>query len=84
MSKEALAAFLKKAQQDPALQKDLTTLAARHGYEFSPEELGEADLDSVAGGITFVGVDGESSDRDHDAWTDITSIAPNPKPDRLP
>lgn len=84
MSKEALIAFLKKAQGDPAIRKDLSSLAARHGYEFSPEELGDAELDSVAGGITFVGVDGESTDKDHKAWTDIASIASNPKPDLLP
>ena len=56
MSKETLAAFLKKVAEDEALRKELTQFAAEHGFEFTSDELREADLDNVAGGAGSVGV----------------------------
>ncbi len=76
MSKEALAAFLARVQKDPELQVELAALAAKHGYDFSADELSEADLDSVAGGVTFVS--GEAKDKDHKGWIDIVSAKMDP------
>jgi hypothetical protein len=84
MSKETLVAFLKKVAQDPALQKEFRDLAARHGYDLSSDELGEGELDSVVGGLTVVGTDGEASDKDHKGWTDISAIAPTLDFKKLP
>ena len=78
MSKEALTAFLAKAQKDPELQAEIAALAAKHGYEFSADELSEVDLDSVVGGVTFIA--GEAKDRDHERWIDIVSARTDPEP----
>lgn len=51
MSREAVAAFLEEAKRDPDLQKEITALAAKHGYDFTSDELNEADLADVAGGV---------------------------------
>jgi len=51
MSKEAVAAFFKKAAEDSALQEKLVELAAAEGFDFSSDELSDTDLDSIAGGI---------------------------------
>ncbi|NJD17951.1 MAG: Nif11 family protein [Gemmatimonadetes bacterium] len=51
MSKDAVAAFLKKALEDTELRKELTELAGRHGYAFTVDELSETELGSVAGGL---------------------------------
>ena len=52
MSKEALSQFLKKVADDPALQDKLIEFAAKHGFEFTADELSEADLNSISGGPT--------------------------------
>ena len=54
MSKDAVAAFLKKAMEDAALRKELTELAGRHGYTFTVDELSENELDAVAGGLLSI------------------------------
>ncbi|NJD18506.1 MAG: Nif11 family protein, partial [Gemmatimonadetes bacterium] len=51
MSKDAVAAFLKKALEDAELRKELVKLAGRHGYTFTVDELGEKELEAVAGGF---------------------------------
>ena len=51
MSKEALGAFFKKVVDDEGLQKKLVEFAVAQGFEFSADELSDADLDSVAGGL---------------------------------
>ncbi len=51
MSREALSRFSKKAAEAPALQSKLIEFAAKQGFEFTAEELSDADLDSVAGGV---------------------------------
>ena len=51
MSKDAISAFFKKAAEDTALQKKLVELAAAEGFDFSADELNDADLDSIAGGV---------------------------------
>ena len=51
MSKEAVAAFFKKAAEDSALQKKLVELAAAEGFDFSSDELSDTDLDTIAGGV---------------------------------
>ena len=51
MSKEAVTAFLKKLTEDEALRRDLVVFAADRGYEFTVDELGESELDQVAGGV---------------------------------
>ena len=84
MSQEALAAFLKKVQQDATLRRELVAFAAQRGYEFSTDELSDADLAELAGGITYAGTNGESSDKDHQMWTDVLSITKDTNPDLLP
>ncbi len=43
--------FLKFTTEKPELAKELVELAARHGFEFADTgELGEDDLERVAGG----------------------------------
>lgn len=65
MSKEAAQAFVKKVMEDETLRKKLVTFAAGEGFEFTVEELDEAELDAVSGGA-FTGylkipdIDGES------------------------
>lgn len=51
MSKDAVAAFLKKALDDQELRKELVELAGRHGYAFTVDELDESELSAVAGGF---------------------------------
>jgi len=53
MSKETLAAFMKKVVEDKALGKEFTQLAADHGFEFALDELSETDLEDVAGGASI-------------------------------
>ena len=51
MSKEAVAAFLEEIPRDPDLQKEIVALAAKHGHDFTTDELNDADLDAIAGGF---------------------------------
>ena len=44
--------FLNLASEKEALAKELLELATKYDFEFSDEELSEAELDSVAGGAT--------------------------------
>ena len=55
MSKEAVAAFLKKVAEDAELQADLVHFALERGYEFTVEELSESELEAAAGGLTIGG-----------------------------
>jgi hypothetical protein len=57
MSKNALAEFLKEVARDPDLQKEVATLAAKHGYDFRPDELSEADLSGISGGLLALDTD---------------------------
>jgi hypothetical protein len=50
MSSKAVAAFLRQAAQDTNLQHALAEFAARHGFRFTPNELG-ADLKRLSGAI---------------------------------
>jgi len=50
MSKEALNSFLKKVAEDSQLQGKLIEFAAKQGFEFTADELTEADLESISGG----------------------------------
>ncbi len=50
MSKEALHRFLKEAVEDQTLQGKLIEFAAEQGFEFTADELSEADLESISGG----------------------------------
>ena len=43
MSKEAVAQFLAKLSEDPKLQDQLVQFAAQHGFEFTTDELSDAD-----------------------------------------
>lgn len=51
MSREAVTAFLREVANDPDLQKELVAFAAKRGYEFTPNELNEADLSGITGGV---------------------------------
>ena len=50
MSKEALHRFLKKAAEDLEFQGKLVEFAAKQGFEFTADELSEADLENISGG----------------------------------
>ena len=51
MESITLLAFLKKASEDEGLRKELVKLAGRYGVQLGSEELSEAALDQVSGGI---------------------------------
>jgi hypothetical protein len=51
MEANTLLAFLKKASEDEGLRKDLVALAGRYGVQLGLDELSEAALDQVAGGL---------------------------------
>ena len=51
METNTILAFLKKASEDEGLRKDLVALAGRYGVQLGSDELSEAALDQVAGGI---------------------------------
>lgn len=50
MSQEDLTRFLQQLREDEQLRRDVAALAAERGYEVTAEELGDADLDEIAGG----------------------------------
>lgn len=50
MSKEALHQFLKRVAEDQELQNKLIEFAAKQGFEFTADELSEADLETISGG----------------------------------
>jgi hypothetical protein len=50
MTRTMLDRFLEKLAQSPDLQREFVDLAARHGINFSAPELGDRELDGVAGG----------------------------------
>ncbi len=52
MSKEAVTAFFKQVAEDESLQSRLIEFAAECGFQFTADELSEADLDNVSGGLT--------------------------------
>jgi len=45
--------FLSLAGEKPELAKDLVELAAKYDFEFTNDELSDADLETVAGGTTM-------------------------------
>lgn len=51
MSKDAVAAFIHDLAKDPKLQQELVEFAAKHGYDFTSDELSESDLSGVTGGV---------------------------------
>ena len=72
MSKEAALAFLQKIAQDSDLQSKLVAFAAEQGYEFSVDELSEAELEASAGGHPVVG---NKIDVPQKIRTDMTSFS---------
>lgn len=49
MDPTTLTRFFEKLKSDPAMREEFAALAARHGFAF--DELSDADLDTIAGGI---------------------------------
>jgi len=47
--------FLNLATQKPELAKAIAELAARFDFEFVADELSDAELESIAGGLTISG-----------------------------
>ena len=52
MESNALRALLKKASEDEGLRDELVALAGRHGIQLSSDELSDATLDQVSGGMS--------------------------------
>lgn len=57
MSKESVAAFIADLAKDPKLQQELADLAAKHGYEFTSDELNDSDLAGISGGVMDFPID---------------------------
>jgi hypothetical protein len=51
MSKDKALAFLKHAAENAELQQKIVALAAQEGYQFTVDELTDAELDAAAGGV---------------------------------
>jgi hypothetical protein len=51
MSKKSVAAFIADLAKDPNLQQEMADLAAKHGYDFTSDELNDADLAGISGGV---------------------------------
>lgn len=51
METSTLMAFLKKASEDEGLRKELVSLAGRYGIQIGADELSDAALDQVSGGL---------------------------------
>ncbi|MBL8413786.1 MAG: hypothetical protein JNM42_05045 [Propionivibrio sp.] len=51
METNTISAFLKKASEDEGLRKELVALAGRYGIALGSDELSDASLDQVAGGL---------------------------------
>jgi hypothetical protein len=56
MSHQAVVAFLKQATEDESLKQKLVEFAAQHGFEFTADELTDAALEKVVGGLGTVGL----------------------------
>lgn len=56
MSKKAVEAFLEDVARDPHLQKEIVDLAAKYGHDFRADELSDADLAGVSGGVDLSSV----------------------------
>ena len=54
MSKEAVLAFLEDIARDPDLQKEFVDFGAKHGHDFTTDELNETDLAAVSGGVAQI------------------------------
>ena len=57
MSRESVAAFIADLAKDPKLQQELADLAAKHGYDFSSDELNDCDLAGISGGVLDIPTD---------------------------
>jgi len=51
MSREKALAFLKHAADDADLQAKIVAFAAQEGYQFTVDELTDAELDTTVGGL---------------------------------
>lgn len=51
MTTTTVVAFLKKVAEDEGLRREFIELAAKHGIRITADELGEAELEKVAGGV---------------------------------
>ena len=58
MSKKSVAAFIADLAKDPNLQQELAELAAKHGYDFTSDELNDSDLAGISGGVLNIPTDG--------------------------
>ena len=75
MSKEALSSFLKLVAENENLQHKLIEFAASQGFEFTADELSDADLDGVAGGSTSAIFDGKVN-KSGSLFPDVTNTPP--------
>ena len=57
MSKKSVAAFIADLAKDPNLQQELAELASKHGYDFTSDELNDADLAGISGGVMDIPID---------------------------
>jgi hypothetical protein len=57
MSKKSVAAFIADLAKDPNLQQELAELAAKHGYDFTSDELNDSDLAGISGGVMNIAAD---------------------------
>ena len=70
MSKSAVKEFLARVTRDPALQKELIDLAAKHGFTITTDDLTDAQLDAVVGGTLSIGSPEDRHEREADKSAD--------------
>ena len=56
MGTNTLASFIERLRSDVELQTAFTEFASQQGFTLDEDELGDADLDNVAGGVSTVGM----------------------------
>jgi hypothetical protein len=70
MAGNEIVRFLEAVARDQKLRAALVEFAAQHGYQFTAEELTDAQLNDVAGGKLSIGKTGDKYEKEADEAAD--------------